>query len=110
MQELKFSDHEEEIRDVCDNAIRTQLGGREYDENQAKTWANDITSQIIQDLHQLQKGFKYVVNCVIFQKNTGTVHFSSKCLWNPNTDGSVKFDEYETDTMHVFVSLFTIAP
>ena len=64
---------------------------------------DDIIRQFLNDKD------KFICNSTIFQKGDASLHFSSTCLWNPNTDGSITV-KYENDKLHCFVCLFGIAP
>lgn len=107
--ELKFADHKSEITDKINPIIKKHLDGKAYNQKEAQAWTNTISDEIIKELHAEQKGFKYICNATIFQKGDASLHFSSTCLWNPNTDGSVTV-KFETENMHCFVCLFAIAP
>ena len=108
-QELKFSDFKDEITQKCDPIVKKYLQDKPYSQKDAQNWANSISDEVIKTLHSEQKGFKYICNSTIFQKGDASLHFSSTCLWNPNTDGSITI-KFETDTLHCFVCLFAIAP
>lgn len=107
--ELKFSDYKEEITRKVDPIIKKHLDGKTYSQKDAQAWTNSISDEVIKTLHTDQKGFKYICNATIFQKGDASLHFSSTCLWNPNTDGSITV-KFETENMHCFVCLFAIAP
>ena len=94
---------------MVDDIIRQFLNDKDYDQNQAQSWCNGISDEINKALHQQQRGFKFVFNSTIFQKGDASLHFSSTCLLNPNTDGSITV-KYENDKLHCFVCLFGIAP
>ena len=79
--ELQFAVIKDELTAMVDDIIRQFLNDKDYDQNQAQ----------------------------IFQKGDASLHFSSTCLWNPNTDGSITV-KYENDKLHCFVCLFGIAP
>ncbi len=108
-QELKFQDAKDEVTAKIDPIIKDKLEGKLYDQKAAQTWCNEISDQIIKELHKDQRGFKYICNATIFQKGDASLHFSSTCLWNPNTDGSITV-KFETENMHCFVCLFAVAP
>ncbi|MCQ2821055.1 MAG: dynein light chain Tctex-type family protein [archaeon] len=108
-QELKFSDYKDEIQKKVDPIIKKYLDGKAYNQKDAQGWTNSISDEVIKTLHADQKGFKYICNATIFQKGDASLHFSSTCLWNPNTDGSITV-KFETENMHCFVCLFAIAP
>lgn len=107
--ELQFSSIKDELTTMCDGIIRKFLDGKSYNQKEAQSWTNAISDEIIKTLHSQQRGFKFICNGTIFQKGDASLHFSSTCLWNPNTDGSITV-KYENEQMHCFVCLFGIAP
>lgn len=106
---IQFSSIKDELNTVCDKIIKSHLDGKTYSQKDAQSWTNTISDEIIKTLHSLQKGFKFICNGTIFQKGDASLHFSSTCLWNPNTDGSITV-KYENETMHCFICLFGVAP
>ena len=107
--ELQFSSNKDELTALCDGVIKRVLDGKTYNQKEAQGWTNQISDEIIKTLHSQQRGFKFICNGTIFQKGDASLHFSSTCLWNPNTDGSITV-KYENDQMHCFICLFGIAP
>ena len=107
--ELQFAVIKDELTAMVDDIIRQFLNDKDYDQNQAQSWCNGISDEIIKALHQQQRGFKFVCNRKKKKKGDASLHFSSTCLWNPNTDGSITV-KYENDKLHCFVCLFGIAP
>ena len=107
--ELQFAAIKDELTQMVDEIIRTYLNDKNYDQKEAQGWTNQISDEVIKQLHSQQRGFKFVCNSTIFQKGDASLHFSSTCLWNPNTDGSITV-KYENDQLHCFVCLFGIAP
>ena len=107
--ELQFSAIKDELQETVDQIIKKYLDGKTYDQKDAQSWCNQISDEVIKTLHSQQRGFKFICNGTIFQKGDASLHFSSTCLWNPNTDGSITV-KYENDQMHCFVCLFGIAP
>ncbi len=107
--ELQFSAIKNELTETVDGIIKKYLEDKNYDQKEAQSWCNQISDEIIKTLHSQQRGFKFICNGTIFQKGDASLHFSSTCLWNPNTDGSITV-KYENDQMHCFICLFGIAP
>ena len=107
--ELQFAVIKNELTDLVDGIIKRYLADKVYDQREAQNWTNQITDDVIKTLHSQQRGFKFICNGTIFQKGDASLHFSSTCLWNPNTDGSCTI-KYENDTLHCFVCLFGVAP
>ena len=102
---LEFKDIKKELNDMVENIIKNYLKNKDYELENAQSWCNNISDEIIKTLHQQQRGLKFVCATTIFQKRNSSLHFSSTCLWNPSKDGSITV-KYENDTMHCFVSLF----
>jgi hypothetical protein len=106
---IQFSTIKDELNKLCEQVVSKHLEGKSYNQKEAQTWTNTISDEIIKNLHSQQKGFKFICNGTIFQKGDASLHFSSTCLWNPNSDGSITF-KWENDQMHCFICLFGIAP
>ena len=56
-------------------------------------------------LTQLQKPFKYIVTCIIMQKNGAGMHTASSCFWDNQTDGSCT-TRWDGKTMYCVVTVF----
>ena len=107
--ELQFSAIKDELTTLCDGVIKKYLEGKNYDQKEAQSIINQIVDEIIKNLHSNHKELKWIVNGTVFQKGDSSLHYSSTCLWNPNTDGSTT-KKYENDTLHAFVNVFGIVP
>ena len=106
---IQFSAIKDELQQNSHNTIVKHLEKNQYNQKEAQTWTNTITDEIIKSLHGQQRGFKFICNGTIFQKGDASLHFSSTCLWNPTTDGSITV-KWENDQMHCFICVFGIAP
>lgn len=106
---IQFNNIKDELHKVCERKIEDQLKDKTYSQKEAQAWTNAISDEIIKELHSQQRGFKFICNGTIFQKGDASLHFSSTCLWNPNSDGSITV-KWENDTMHCFICLFGVAP
>ena len=106
---LIFNEIKEELNIMVYDIIKRFLNGKNYDSYEAQSWCNNISDEVIKYLHQQHRGFKFICSSTIFQKGDASLYFSSTCLWNPQTDGSITV-KYENETMHCFVCLFGVAP
>ena len=106
---IQFASIKDELNKLCHDIIVTHLEKKQYQQKEAQTWTNAITDEVIKTLHSKQKGFKFICNGTIFQKGDASLHFSSTCLWNPSTDGSITV-KWENENMHCFICIFGIAP
>jgi len=107
--QIQFSSIKNELNDTVEGVIKKHLEGKNYNQKEAQAWTNTITDDVIKTLHSQQKGLKFIANGTIFQKGDASLHFSSTCLWNPTSDGSITV-KWENEQMHCFICLFGIAP
>ena len=107
-QEINFNDIKERMRPDVDNIVETNIEGKPYIQKECQALSNYISDEIIKALSKKQPGLKYICNVTIFQKGECSCHFSSTCLWNPSTDGSLTA-KYENASFHVFVTIFGLA-
>ena len=104
-KDLKFSDHKDEVATMVDETLKKNFDGKEYEQKEVQTALNAAVDEIVKNLHTNHKEFKWVVNGTAFQKGDSSLHYSSACLWNPNTDGSTT-QKYENDGLHAFVTVY----
>lgn len=105
--ETKFSSFEEDYRAFVKKTINSVLEDKVYNKEEAQSWANEITKTIIEGIYQHQNGLKCLVSTTIYKKGTASLHFSSSCLWDRETDGTITVRE-ENDSFLCFVVLFGI--
>ncbi|EFX80005.1 dynein light chain Tctex-type 1-like [Daphnia pulex] len=98
----------DEVSAAIKEAIESVIGGNTYLHNKVNQWSSSIMDCCLQSLVKLQKPFKYIVTCVVVQKNGAGVHTSSSCFWDNSTDGSCTV-RWENKTMYCIVSVFGLA-
>jgi len=98
----------DEVSNVIKEAIETTIGGNSYTHAKVNTWTNGVVESCLASLTKLQKPFKYIVTCVIMQKNGAGLHTASSCYWDNSTDGSCTV-RWENKTMYCIVSVFGLA-
>uniref|UniRef100_G1KD68 Dynein light chain Tctex-type 1 n=1 Tax=Anolis carolinensis TaxID=28377 RepID=G1KD68_ANOCA len=74
------------VQDVI-TAIEGTIGGNAYMHSKVNQWTTSVVEQILSQLTKLGKPFKYVVTCVIMQKNGAGLHTASSCFWDNSADG-----------------------
>lgn len=95
----------DEVSAAIKEAIESVIGGNTYQHNKVNQWSSSIMDNCLQQLVKLQKPFKYIVTCVVVQKNGAGVHTASSCFWDNTTDGSCTV-RWENKTMYCIVSVF----
>uniref|UniRef100_A0A5K3F946 DYLT1 protein n=2 Tax=Mesocestoides corti TaxID=53468 RepID=A0A5K3F946_MESCO len=84
------------------------LANSEFDSSKISSWASGIIDQCLIQLAKLNRPFKYIVTCVIMQKNGSGLHTASSCYWDVATDGSCTV-KWENTSMYCIVTCFGLA-
>ncbi|ESO09246.1 hypothetical protein HELRODRAFT_73452, partial [Helobdella robusta] len=98
----------EEVSNIIKESIEVSIGSSSYHLNKVNQWTSNVVEQCLNQLSKLGKPFKYIVTCVIMQKNGGGLHTASSCYWDNATDGSCTV-RWENKTMYCVVSVFGLA-
>ena len=98
----------DEVSNIIKESIETTIGGNAYAHAKVSQWTNSVVESCLASLTKLQKPFKYIVTCVIMQKNGAGLHTASSCYWDNSTDGSCTV-RWENKTMYCIVSVFGLA-
>uniref|UniRef100_A0A8C6RTE8 Dynein light chain Tctex-type 1 n=1 Tax=Nannospalax galili TaxID=1026970 RepID=A0A8C6RTE8_NANGA len=88
----------DEVSNIVKEAIEGAFGGHAYQHNKVNQWTTNV----------LGKPFKYIVTCVIMEKNGARLHTESSCFWDSSIDGSWTL-QWENKTMYCIVSAFGLS-
>lgn len=61
-------------------------------------WVNAICDRSMQELHDLSKPFKYIVSCVIVQKNGAGFHLAHSAYWDMSNDNVCQAGQEDGNT------------
>eukprot|EP01083_Nonionella_stella_P078564 215075_1 len=86
-EELAFND--EEVHKIVWQILDSQLSEGDYNDQRSSDWSDKICENTIKQLSLLNKPFKYIVNCVLMQKNGAGLNASTSCFWDTGNDGVV---------------------
>jgi len=94
------------LRDVC-NKIFTQ---KAYNQSTVGTLISQANDEAVRALLANNKNFKYVVLTTVMQRKqqTAPLEMGMECFWNQGTDGQ-SVVQWESDSMHVFMTLYALA-
>ena len=53
---------------------------------QVTDWTNTIVDNCIKELQSLNKPYKYIITCLIMQKNGAGVNTCASMVWDPTKD------------------------
>ncbi|XP_022650087.1 dynein light chain Tctex-type 1-like isoform X1 [Varroa jacobsoni] len=98
----------DEVSTMIREAVEKIIGGNIYQVSKVPQWTNTTVEHILSQLTKQNKNLKYVVSCVIMQKNGAGLHTASSCYWDNTTDGSCTV-RWENKTMYCIVSVFGLA-
>ncbi|CAD7963829.1 unnamed protein product [Amoebophrya sp. A25] len=77
----------EQVQEIAKHAIHQTLGSSVYNKEKVNVWCGQIVDSCLKELAKLNKPFKYVVTCVIMQKNGSPLHTAATAFWDTKTDG-----------------------
>ena len=97
----------DEVKALIDQAIDPVLGSNIYQPKKVHGWCSQVGEGALKNLQASGKPFKYVVTCIIMQKNGAGLHTASTCYWDTLTDGSCSV-RWENKTMHAIVTVFAL--
>lgn len=98
----------DDVSNIIKEAMETIVGGNIYQHSKVPQWTNTIVEHILTQLTKMSKPFKYIVTCVIMEKNGAGLHTATSCYWDNTTDGSCTV-RWENKTMYCIVSVFGLA-
>mmetsp|Transcript_31270 Transcript_31270/g.77789 ORF Transcript_31270/g.77789 Transcript_31270/m.77789 type:complete len:116 (+) Transcript_31270:333-680(+) len=98
----------DDVNNIIKESIDTVLQNASYNHNKVGQWTSSMVEVCLKRLTALNKPFKYVVTCVIMQKNGAGLHTASSCYWDNTTDGS-RTVRWENKTMYCIATVFGLA-
>eukprot|EP00811_Abedinium_folium_P019233 NODE_28175_length_486_cov_8.175487.p2 GENE.NODE_28175_length_486_cov_8.175487~~NODE_28175_length_486_cov_8.175487.p2 ORF type:complete len:118 (+),score=31.28 NODE_28175_length_486_cov_8.175487:29-382(+) len=104
-------DVEKIIVETLDEALKDVT----YDEDKVPHWINHICETVMEKLNEPKKPFKYVVTCIIMQRNGAGIHSATSCYWDAVNDGALmycwpkeKSKDMVKGSMYCFVTVFCL--
>mmetsp|Transcript_28814 Transcript_28814/g.63480 ORF Transcript_28814/g.63480 Transcript_28814/m.63480 type:complete len:114 (-) Transcript_28814:924-1265(-) len=98
----------DDVSNIIKESIDAVLQNQQYNENKVSQWTSVCLENTIKKLTALNKPFKYVVTCVIMQKNGAGLHTAASCWWDSATDGS-RTVRWENKSMYCICTVFGLA-
>jgi dynein light chain Tctex-type 1 len=97
----------EDVEKIIREAIVGNLGENSYNVKKVNEWTNAIVASCLKELQALARPFKYVVTCIIMQKNGAGLNTSYSTHWDTGKDGYCKIP-WQNATMHCIVTIYGI--
>ena len=98
----------DDVSAIIKESIDSVLLNTVYNQHKSSQWVSEVVETSLKRLTGLGKPFKYVVTCVIMQKNGAGMHTASSCYWDNATDGS-RTVRWENKTMYCIATVFGLA-
>ena len=106
-EEVIFTEIKDTVTKLTTQEIEVALQKRVYNAKEVQTWVNSISESVIKKLTDLNKNFKFMVTCIIMQKNDSGLNVASTCYWNSQIDGYCTV-KWENPSMFCIVNIFGI--
>ena len=103
---LEFKSYEGMLEDIANKHVNNALKKGNIEK---KDWINDVTHNIIKEIHDNKIGLKFLVNGFIRDKGFSNLHFVTGNLWIKETDGIIKIP-IDTEKKEGFIILYVISP
>uniref|UniRef100_A0A3P8WSN2 Dynein light chain Tctex-type 1 n=1 Tax=Cynoglossus semilaevis TaxID=244447 RepID=A0A3P8WSN2_CYNSE len=79
----------EDVSKIIKESVEAAIGGSTYQHSRVNQWTTSVVEQCLSQLSKLGKPFKYIVTCIIMQKNGAGLQTASACFWDNSTDGKM---------------------
>ncbi|NP_001134975.1 Dynein light chain Tctex-type 1 [Salmo salar] len=98
----------DDITTIIKDTVETTIGSSAYQQNRINQWTSSVVETSLNQLSKLGKPFKYIVTCIILQKNGAGLHTASSCFWDNTMDRSCMV-RWENKTTYCIVCVFGLA-
>lgn len=98
----------EDVEMIVKNAIASCLMENMYNPKKVNDWINSIVDTCLRELVALNRPFKYIITCVIMQKNGAGMNTTASMFWDSTKDRHCVVP-WENQTMHSIVTVYGLA-
>lgn len=98
----------EDVEGIVRKAIVTTLNEHTYNAKKVNEWTNGIVTSCLKDLQALSRPFKYIITCIIMQKNGAGLNTSASMFWDSTKDGYCKVP-WQNSTIHCIVAVYGLS-
>jgi len=95
----------EDVERIIKSAIVDNLAEVSYKTSKINDWTNSIISDCLKELQSLNRQFKYVITCIIMQKNGAGLDTVASFYWDQSKDGYCKIS-WQNPTLHAIVTVY----
>uniref|UniRef100_A0A7S2DAW6 Dynein light chain n=1 Tax=Octactis speculum TaxID=3111310 RepID=A0A7S2DAW6_9STRA len=98
----------EDVDSIVKLAITQNLADVMYNQKKVNDQINKIVDKCLEELRKLERPFRYIVTCIIMQKNGAGMNTAATMFWDTSKDGKCVV-QWSNDTMNVVVTVFGLA-
>ncbi|CAM9558649.1 unnamed protein product [Ectocarpus sp. 8 AP-2014] len=98
----------EDVDTIVKNAITGCLTDVMYNPKKVTDWTNTIVDNCLKELQPLNKPYKYIITCIIMQKNGAGVNTCASMVWDTTKDNFCQVP-WENQNMHCIVTVYGCA-
>lgn len=98
----------QDVETLVKETITEILKQDAYNPDQVSQWTEHIVEEVLKKLTIRKRPYKYLVSCVIMQKNGAGLHTACSCYWDATTDG-VAAVRWENRSMYCITTVFGVA-
>lgn len=104
-QHDEISINSDKITEDINNTVKQKLGQEKWQPKKVDAWTKDIIDSTLKSLAEMKKPFKYVVTCIIMQRNGAGLSSSFSSLWDNMRDG-VFTVPFENEYLHCITTVY----
>lgn len=93
----------EDVENIIKMAIHNALNENSYNSKKVNEWTNTIVTTCLKDLQALSRPYKYIISCIIMQKNGAGLNTSCSMYWDSTRDGSCKVYNMKDFSIVLFI-------
>mmetsp|Transcript_28386 Transcript_28386/g.87827 ORF Transcript_28386/g.87827 Transcript_28386/m.87827 type:complete len:124 (-) Transcript_28386:638-1009(-) len=106
----------EQVEPLLTTALASVLANEVYDEAKVASWIDSVCDKSMEALVSLNKPFKYIVTCIMLQKNGAGIHTGQSCFWDISNDNCARVAyplankrEVQDSRMYCIVTCFGVS-
>ena len=97
----------EDIENIVRGAIHNTLNENTFNVKRVNEWTNSIVTICLKDLQALARPYKYIISCIIMQKNGAGLVSTCSMHWDTSKDGYCKVP-WQNSTIHCAVCVYGV--
>ncbi|KAH3761682.1 flagellar inner arm dynein light chain Tctex1 [Pelomyxa schiedti] len=99
----------ESVNSIIQESIESALTRTTvYAQANVALWTNQILENTLRRLTVMNKPYKYIVSCLIMQKNGAGLHTASACFWDTSSDASVTH-RWENKSIYCITTVYGLS-